>query len=322
MKVFTELFIANKGILYRPLLEGEIRLTQPRFGTPAKLLFSVVNDRKIDYQEGNSVILRVNGVNLFYGFVFTKKRNKEQIIETTCYDQMRYLKNKESYVFKKITANEIIARLAADFQLQVGELEDTKHVIPQRVEDGKSLLDIISHAVDVSIANTGILYAFYDDFGKMTLKNIEHMRTEYFVDATQMEDYDYETSIDEETYNKIKLVYDNKEEKKREVFLAQDGGNIGKWGVLQHYEKISTKEQAKKKADALLALHNQKSRTLILKNCRGDASVRGGSLIYVYLPDLGDISLRSTIMVEEAEHRFSESEHLMDLIVRNKEVRG
>ena len=55
-----------------------------------------------------------------------------------------------------------------------------------------------------------IKYCLYDDFGKLTLKNIESMKLDLLVDSETAENYDYTSSIDSNTYNKVKLFYDNK----------------------------------------------------------------------------------------------------------------
>lgn len=50
--------------------------------------------------------------------------------------------------------------------------------------------------------------------------------------------YTYESEIDSETYNKIKLVRDNKTTGKRDVYIFQDSNNMTFWGVLQDYETV------------------------------------------------------------------------------------
>ena len=52
------------------MIEEGITWETSRKGEPGKLTFSVVKDNIIDFQEGNHVRLTVDGVNLFYGFVF------------------------------------------------------------------------------------------------------------------------------------------------------------------------------------------------------------------------------------------------------------
>ena len=49
--------------------------------------------------------------------MFRKKRDKEQIITTTAYDQLRYLKNKDTRVYVNKRADEVVRSIASDFQL-------------------------------------------------------------------------------------------------------------------------------------------------------------------------------------------------------------
>ena len=52
------------------------------------------------------------------------------------------------------------------------------------------------------------------------------------IDAETGQNYDYESSIDENTYNRIKLVYDNEDAGKREVYIAQDSSNINRLSLI------------------------------------------------------------------------------------------
>ena len=67
--------------------------------------------------------MKVNGKNVFYGFVFIKKRDKDGIISVTAYDQLRYLKNKDTYVYTNKTAGEFIQMVASDFNMQTGTIQ-------------------------------------------------------------------------------------------------------------------------------------------------------------------------------------------------------
>lgn len=307
-----ELLIQNGSKIYDPVVEGEINWETVRKGTPGKLTFNVVNDGRIELQEGNAVRFKVNNQNVFFGFVFTKKQTKENIISVTAYDQLRYLKNKDTYVYAKKTASDVIKMIAKDFKLNLGTIENTGYVIASRVEDNKTLFDIIQNALDITLQNTKKMYVLYDDFGKLTLKNIENMKLNIVIDKETAEDFDYTSSIDEETYNKVKLVFENKDKGKRKVYIAQDSNNINKWGVLQYFDTLKEGEDGKTKANALLSLYNKKTRRLTIRNAIGDVRVRAGTMVIVNL-NIGDLKLQNYMIVEEARHRFAESEHFMDL---------
>lgn len=310
----VEIIIDNQGVFYNPLVEEGITWETEREGTPGKLEFKVVNDKKIDFQEGNPVILKYKGNDIFYGFVFKKSRDKEQIISVTAYDQLRYLKNKDRYNYKDKTTNQLIQMLAEDFNLKCGILEDTVYPI-SHLEDNTTLFDMILYSMQETTRLTGNIFIFYDDFGKLTLKNLENMKLDCLISENTAQNFKYESSIDGETYNKIKLVYENSETKKREIYITKDTENINKWGVLQKYETINKEDNGALKADVMLKLYNQKRRSLTINGAFGDIRVRGGSLIPVILT-LGDIDAKSYLMVTKVKHKFNNNEHTMDLTLR------
>ena len=313
-----ELLIQHGNKVYQPIVTGEIQWQTERKGVQGSLTFKVVKDATLNFTEGDSVRLKVDGKKVFYGFVFQKKRNKDGIITVTAYDQLRYLKNKDTYVYSNKTASEVVQMLAKDFNLQCGTMEDTKFKIESRVEDNQTLFDIIQNALDLTLQNKKEMYVLYDDFGKLTLKNIGNMKVGILIDEDTCENFDYTSSIDGETYNKIKLVYNNEKTGKRETYIAQDSSHINQWGVLQYFETIDEKTNGKAKADALLSLYNQKTRNLTIKGAFGDVRVRAGTLVAVSL-NLGDIIANSFLLVEQAKHTFSESLHTMDLTLRGGE---
>lgn len=317
----AELIITYDNQSFMPVLVDSINWNSERKGTPSKLTFNIVKDDIISFQEGAAVRFKWNGKNVFYGFVFSKRRDKENIISVTAYDQLRYLKNKDTYVYEDKTAGELIKMIASDFNLKTGAITDTGYKIPSRVEDNQTLFDIIQNALDLTMQNKKELYVLYDDFGKITLKALNEMKSDIIIDAETASDFDYSSSIDENTYDKIKLVFDNESTGKRDVYIEQHGENINRWGVLQYYDKLQKGENGVAKAQALLKLYNQRTRKLSIKNCFGDCSIRAGSLVLVSL-HLGDMVLNNWMIVESCKHEFKQDEHWMDLIVRGGEFVG
>lgn len=297
---------------YEPITLDGIKWETARKGEPGKLSFTVMKDNNIAFEEGNEVNLRVDGKPVFFGFVFSKKRNKDHHIQVTAYDQLRYLKNKDTYVYTNKTATELVQMLADDFGLRTGAMEDTGFKIAKRVEDNATLFDMIQWAIDETVSATGKLFVLYDDFGKLALKNIESMKLKTVIDEETAEDFDYTSSIDGETFNKIKLVYDNQDTGKREIYLAIDNENVKKWGVLQYFEKINSEAGAVAKVNALLQLHNRKTRNLSIKGALGDLNVRAGCSLPIYL-NLGDIITSNYLVCERVVHTFEQGHHYMDL---------
>ena len=300
-------------IMYPPVVEG-VTIEWERQGQPGKLTFEVVKTDGLSFQEGDPCRFSVDGTPMFYGFVFEKSRkgSNPNVIKCTVYDQLYYLKNKDTYVYSNKTAAEVIRMIAEDFQLNVGGLEDTGYKIASRVEDNQTLFDIIQNALDETLKATKQMYVLYDAVGKLTLKNIGSMKLGLLIDEDTAGDYDYKSSIASQTYDKIKLAYENKDTGVREIYIAQDGSSINQWGVLQYYEKLDNATNAKAMADALLSLYNTKTRTLKLQDVLGDVRVRAGTLLVVML-GLGDINVSNFLMVEQVKHSFKDGQHLMEL---------
>jgi hypothetical protein len=311
----VELTIVNGSTLYYPCVKDGITWETERKGTPGILKFTVIKTDNLSFVEGNAVRLIVDGKGVFFGFIFKKKRDKQHHIEVTAYDQLRYFKNKETYVYKNKRADQVIMMMARDFSLNVGSLDNTGYVIEQKVEDNKTLFDIAQNALDDTLLNRKRMYVLYDDFGKLMLQNIENMKTNLLIDADTGENFSYESSIDDQTYNQIKIVYENEKTGKRDVYTLKDNNNINRWGVLQYYDKVSSDIGVNEKIYSLLELYNQKTRHLKITNAFGDLRIRAGSSVVVML-DLGDITVQSFMMCEKVKHTFNNDHHTMDLTLR------
>ena len=120
-----QLLIQWKDTCYEPVCQDGITWTLERKGSPGKLEFTVLKDEKLYFEEGAIVRMTSDSTNVFYGFVFKKSYDKDKNIKVTAYDQLRYLKNKDTYVYKNKTATELVKMIANDFNLNVGQMDDT-----------------------------------------------------------------------------------------------------------------------------------------------------------------------------------------------------
>ena len=312
IRLAVEILIQHGSSIQYPAVEEGAKLTFERKRTPGKLTFTVVKDAALNFQEGDPVKLTVDGTPMFYGFVFTKSRDKGNTIDVTAYDQLRYLKNKDTITEEGLKASDLLKRIATDFRLNLGTVEDTGYTFETIVEENQTLFDMVQNALDETLRQTKQLFILYDDCGSLTLKNINSLKTDLLIDAETAENFDYSSSIDEQTYNKIKLAFNNKATGKRELYIVQDGGNMNQWGVLQYFEQIQSATGAAAKADALLGLYNQKTRKLTVKNAFGRPDIRAGSAVMVSL-NLGDIIANQYLMAEKVVFTFKEDETMMDL---------
>lgn len=299
--------ILANGYVQEPVILEGVQWRTKRKGEPASLSFTCIKDENLSFPEGAEVIFRYGDKNVFSGYVFEKHRNKEHHIDVTCYDRTRYFKNKENYVFTGLRADQIITRMAMDLGIRVGHMTNTGHAIAKFAKSDTTFFDMIQDALDETTMATGIPYTLYDDYGTLCLKSMKEMYSDYLLDQDVAEDFDYTSSIDQNTYNQIVVKVDESD-----PVIVENTDSMKKWGLLQYVTDSKSAANAKAKADALLKMYNQVSRSLSVSGAFGDINVRAGSSIYLNLY-LGDMTANQSMLVDEVTHTFNESEHLMDL---------
>lgn len=295
--------------------------TTTRVGRPASFEFTLIGsaifqDRAFEINNGDIVRVTKDDVHVFYGYVFSIDMNEDAEIGVKAYDQVRYLLNKDTIVFKNQTIGDIIRQIAEKFNLKTGRIDDAGYKIPSMVEDGQTLLDMIEKAITLTMSATGQFYVFFDDFGELSLRDVRSFDAGIYVgDGSLMTGFEHTRDIDSDTYNQIKLYRDNQKTGRREVYMAKDSANIAKWGVLQLYEKIDENmndAQISEMLDRLAKLKNREQRTLKL-DAIGDVRVRSGMYLPIVIESLG---INQPMMVDEVKHRFSGADHTMSLTLK------
>lgn len=292
-----------------------------RIGKAGSVSFTLVKGSPFEssdftYNNGDIVRVRVDKTNVFHGYIFSIDEGRDEAVTITAYDQMRYLMNVDTYVFKGVTATEILQRIAKDFGLKLGTVVDTGYKIPTMSEDSQKLLDIICKGITLTFANTGKDYCLYDDFGALCLRGINDVELDLIVgDGSLMYDYNIKTSIDSDTYNQIKLYKDNQKTGNRELFVAKDSVNIKRWGLLQLYQSVD-EDMNKAQIEALLkklaTLKNRETKSLRV-SALGDIRVRAGMRVRIVISEYG---VDQALLVDECTHDFDGAAHTMTLDLR------
>lgn len=289
-----------------------------RIGKSGSLEFTLIKnglyqDTNFQYQNGDIVTVKKNNQNVFYGYIFTIDKGKNEDVKITCYDQTRYLMANDTYVFTNATASDVLRKIAKDFNLQLGQVDDTLYKIPSMVEDGKKLMDIICKALTLTLVNTGINYFLFDDFGALSIRRCDDFLVPIVIgDGSIMTDYNSKTSIDTDTYTRIKLYQDNKKTKKREIYMTQDSNNIAKWGVLQLYQSVDeslNEAQINELLNTLSTLKNKETKSLRIEAI-GDIRVRAGAYVPIIIEEYG---INQPFLVDECTHNFDGTDHTMSL---------
>lgn len=292
-----------------------------RIGKVGTLEAEIANDKPLEYKINSGDVIRVmdGSDKVFYGYVFEVGVNKNEKVSIKAYDQLKYLMFNDTFVFSSTTASSAIRKIATDVNLKIGKFEDTGYKIPALVEDDKKALDVVAKCLDSTLIATNRNYVLFDNFGALDLRNINNMKISaddfYIGEESLLFDFDYKKSIDDETYNRIKLVHDNKDTGKREVYIAQDSANISKWGRLQYFKKVDEKMNAAQIKDLLyrlIKLRNHETKKLKLE-CLGNWKVRAGSFVMIYIEKLG---IKEYFLVDECTHKWNEGIHTMSLEVK------
>lgn len=299
-----------------------VSTNKPLDSSAGKCSFSIdTNKNKIRIPMGSTVSLTVTEggkrKGKFFGYVFTAEPTGDSV-SITAYDQLRYLKNNESYILTGTTLEKLIQSIGRDFQLRVGTIEGVGYVLPERIEDNKALGDIIQRAIDFTLQGTGKQFIIRDEFGYLCCRDISKLVTNLVIgDLSLLKSYEYKETIDSDVYNSVKLYKDNDKTAKREVFVALDSNNIKRWGKLQLFQSIDenvTEGQAIEKANQLLSLYNKIGRTLKL-HCRGCIDLEPGNGIYLEIKDIPGVTFTQTALITRIEDTYENGIHNMDLEV-------
>lgn len=314
----TELLIANKrnGKIWEVSnCTQTVSWETNRTGSPGKLSFTINKAGDLDLLEGDVVRFSADGQLQFYGWVFTKSKDRYGEIEVTCYDRLRYLKTNASYAFYSQTAGDILRQIAADLQIDVGEVADTGYPIPSFIKEDESCLDMLGEAVQQTLLGTGNIYVLFDDGNGLALRRPEDMISNVVIgERSFLTDYTYQTDIDSQTYNSIKLARPNEETGRADVVIMEDSANIAQWGLLQLYQTVDgavNDAQMKAQAQASLTYYNRRMRTLKVSSM-GVPGLRAGQMVLMKVSDLGDISLDQYVLLEKVTHTWENDDHTMD----------
>lgn len=316
-----EVLIDNKDGNVWDMPVSSVEWKTERIGKAGSLDVKLVIEEPLKFLINNGAIIRVmdGKQKVFYGYVVDNGYTRDDEVSVKAFDQLWYMMSNDTFVFKATTATAAIKKIATDLGLKVGTFEDTGYTVPGIVEDDKKALDVALKFLDSTLIATNRNFVLFDDFGSLTLKNIKNMMIKaddfYIGEDSLLFDFDYNKSIDKETYNRIKLVHDDEKKSKREVYIAQDSASIAKFGRLQEFRKVDENmkpAQIKELAERMLKLRNRETKTLNL-DCLGDWRVRAGSFVYIYIEKIG---VAEYFLVDDCSHKWVGGIHVMSLKVK------
>lgn len=315
----TEMLLVNRetGTVHEiSSCATSISYSTERTGSPGTLQFTFVRSGNITLNHGDVIRFTVDGILIFFGWVFSISTDRWGISDVTCYDRLRYLKANASYAFYAQTAGGIIQQIAEDFQLSLGTIADTGYAIPSLIAEDQSCLDTIGDAVQQTLLNTGKIYVFYDDGNGLALQEAGSMVSNVVIgDESLLTDFTYKSSIDDQTYNFIKLVRPNEDTGRADVVVAQDSSTIAEWGLLQLYQTVdgeTNTAQMEAQAQTSLQYYNRPMNTFQI-SALGVPGIRAGQIVYMQISRIPALANGAYVLLESVSHSFSNDQHTMDI---------
>lgn len=270
------------------------------------------------FPNGCTVIFTYDDTNIFYGWLFKSTINR-QSVKCTAYDQLRYLKANNSNMRQVQTlssfVNDVCASLGSaapgDNRMRLGTIDDTEVCLGKKLFDNKSYLDMLYTSIEDNLLLNGYWYTLRDNFGALELRDTYDLRIPLIIgDGSLATDFEYTRSIDDDTYNYIKVAKDDKDAAVRNTYVAYDSGMISKWGKLVLYDKVTSdmnEAQLKQRAELILAAKNRETQMLKV-DCVGDVRVRAGTGVKVEIADAG---LNLWAVTDSVTHTFGQNIHSM-----------
>ncbi len=302
------------------------------------------------FSNGDRVRLYLDGRCWFCGFIFNMQYAGKNDMQVTVFDFLRYFKTPLMYMktqlmtqdgTKGLTASETFKKLCTDLAIPYSVITNSTTPVPAQNYDRKTGFNIMEFAITQTLLNSSEdnrkYFTFYHESNFDADKDVENyldtqlfktsgevqfqLRNNLTVDVPITDEllikYNYESSIDKQSYNEVVLYKDQKtylskkgktlkNGKKTGTRLVKSSNNgpdknkwnllKGKWGYLPYYHKCPdsyTEAQMQNVANQLQNILGRETHSLQL-SCYGIIGLRAGQLVGVGIKDIGNTSVGVT----------------------------
>ena len=288
---------------------------------PGKFEFRINVDPNVFLKNGDVIELQMDSKLIFKGKVFVRKKSQGGMWRVVAYDNLRYLKNEDTIVFDASAIDKRFVTIMETLNLPYRVLDKSTYACAAQVADTKTYYTMLKEAWEETHLKTDEQFGVRDNNGVIELYNTKRFATNLIIgDNSLLSEYDYTNTIDEETYNSIKVVKEDKDNNTREIYVSKDSTSINKFGTLQIVEMVTdadaNKAQMKEQGDKKLKQHNKEFKYLEMPKVIGHPDVSAGKSVYLDISDLYNDGLSKNTLsrVIRCTHHL-ESAHTMELEV-------
>jgi len=296
---------------------------------PSSLSFTVIKGEQLPRLEGFEVKAYFEGKQFFSGYITDRSKTQTGDLSVVAQDQSFYLKTE---VVKKVinhTASTIFESICKEFNIKYATLTQAEKKIENRIADGETLWEIMNKAINETATLETRLYIIRDVVGVLTfyaidtlLPNQVNVKYPILGEGSRVIGFNYNSSIAEDTYNRVVVVYKDSKKNKREVYNEFDNStesSVKKWGILQKVASVDfelTPAKAQEIAKRILQAKNRATTSFSI-TAFGDINVKAGDVVILNFPELFEVEKLKNLgyyIVKSCSHTFGSS-HEMNIEV-------
>lgn len=271
-----------------------------------------IENLNLEIGVGDTIKLYEKEENIFFGEVQTaEKLSQHGTITYSCMDLLSHLlRSTAAYNFKNTTAEDIARKVCADFEIEIGEIAESKVPIKKMIVDGSTIYDTIMQAYTKASRQTGELYICRMNEAKLSVE-VKGTEVQNFVLAEEynITDISYQETI-ENMVNVVKIYDDTG----KQVGEVKNDDWIQKYGI---YQQIYKKEKGINEVTAATNLFVGVEKKVTLDGIDGDLKCIAGNAVEVQDKSTG---LRGIFWINEDTHTWESGTHIMNLELNFKNL--
>lgn len=204
---------------------------------------------------GDRFYIALDGEFVFWGICMSVVQPNEHEIEYTVNDSMWYLKNQLVWVQNKpIRLDEVFSTICENLALPYEKPDPVPIAIKPRVETNATAMSLMQDAITEAAITGGALYAVRMNPVKLELIDVQKAnRSGTRLDVVEaMTSFTARQSIEDETYNEVRLFADNGGALK--AYTVQDLPFMERFGILRYQEVFNNAIVRESQLDEVISI--------------------------------------------------------------------